>query len=232
MIKILENVYLIFGYGHNCNGYLVRYSDEESLLIDTGLGIYDRNWGFSNEKPYAELLSLIKEFNVKNIILTHYHLDHLGGAMSLPDDIKKNITFICHENEQQYIEEPNYTYIDPFMKTVVKALKIDQAVSQNDQLNFGSFNLDIIHTPGHTPGSFCLYDKSKKVLFSGDCVFPEGSFGRVDFPGSDADQMISSLEYLTSLDINSLLAGHMEPIQSNANESIKLSFNNAKYMLF
>ena len=67
-----------------------------------------------------------------------------------------------------------------------------------DGFDVGSVKLEIINTPGHSKGSICLYEKANKVLFSGDTVFPQGSFGRVDLPTGNLKELVNSLEKLTS----------------------------------
>ncbi len=117
------------------------------------------------------------------------------------------------------------------MLTSLDSIQITNSLNNNESIIIGDLNFKVIHTPGHTEGSMSLFEEDNKWLFSGDCVFPQGSFGRVDFPGSDAEKMLESLEHLSSLDINSLFAGHMEPILSNASQSIKTSYQNAKLMI-
>ena len=231
MKKINKNVSLLFGYGYNCNSYLVSTPEGDSLLIDSGLGSYDSAWGFSNNNPVEELKSCLESFNVKQIILTHGHLDHIGGVASLRSNELSKIDVVCHKMEQTHLELPNTSYIDPLMQSTIQPLTITNPVSHGDTIQLGNFTFNIIHTPGHTEGSMCLLEEDQKWLFSGDCVFPEGAFGRVDFPGSDAQKMLDSLESLCSLEVDSLFAGHMNPILTNASKSISNSYLNAKLMI-
>ena len=229
--KILNNVSLLFGYGYNCNSYLITSSNGESLLIDSGLGSFDATWGYTLNNPLQELLTVIKSYNITNVFLTHAHLDHVGGIASLTSGQREKVEIYCHEVEKKYLELPDSHYIDPLMRSSLESISISKSFANKENFGFGDLNFEVIHTPGHTQGSICLYEPTKKWLFSGDCVFPQGSFGRVDFPGSDAEKMLSSLEILTSLEIESLFAGHMEPLITDAQESIKMSFRNAKLMI-
>ncbi|NVM29172.1 MAG: MBL fold metallo-hydrolase [Candidatus Helarchaeota archaeon] len=83
--------------------------------------------------------------------------------------------------------------------------------------------------PGHTAGSIVLYESSKKLLISGDVVFPEGSFGRTDFPIGSGAQLVESLKKIAEMDVEILLAGHRPPIMKNANN--QKSYQIAKLML-
>ena len=231
MKRILNDVSLLFGYGYNCNGYLVSSSNGESLLIDSGLGSFDATWGYSLNKPLEELSIAIKSFDIRNVFLTHAHLDHVGGIASLTSNQKENIKIYCHEEEKKYLELPDSRYIDPLMSSSIEPIIISKSFANKENFSIGEYTFQVIHTPGHTQGSMCLYEPTRKWLFSGDCVFPQGSFGRVDFPSSDAEKMISSLEILASLEIESLFAGHMEPLITGAQESIKISYQNAKLMI-
>lgn len=231
MQKIMSNISLLFGYGYNCNGYLITSAEGESLLIDSGLGKFDASWGYVVKNPTEELLSCLKSYNVKQIVLTHAHLDHSGGVASLTPEQREGITIYCHEDERSHLESPDSLYINPINKFSLDPITITQSLANGDCLVISDYTFEVIHTPGHTEGSMCLYEPDKKILFSGDCVFPEGSFGRVDFPGSNPEKMLSSLEHLASLEIESLFAGHMEPIISNAKTSIQRSYQNAKLMI-
>ena len=81
----------------------------------------------------------------------------------------------------------------------------------------------MIHTPGHTPGGICLYSERDKALFSGDTVFPEGSFGRTDLPGGNATKLVESIRKLTLLDVSVMYPGHEDIVNRSANEQIRMS---------
>ncbi|NYZ79649.1 MBL fold metallo-hydrolase, partial [Candidatus Micrarchaeota archaeon] len=76
-----------------------------------------------------------------------------------------------------------------------------------ERINLGKTTLDVIHTPGHTPGSACFLDKKDGVLFSGDTVFADG-VGRTDLNGGDGRALVKSLEEITTLPFEHLLPGH------------------------
>lgn len=76
------------------------------------------------------------------------------------------------------------------------------------KIDLGDSTLRVIHTPGHTPGSICLYEAQSKSLFSGDTVFPYGSVGRTDLPGGSSRDLIRSISRLVKLDVSVLYPGH------------------------
>ncbi len=84
-------------------------------------------------------------------------------------------------------------------------------VLQAGELIIGNLRFQIIHTPGHSPGSFCLYWPDRKALFTGDVVFNQG-VGRTDLPGGDGQALKESILRLSHLDVEYLLPGHGEPI--------------------
>ncbi|MFW9928683.1 MAG: MBL fold metallo-hydrolase [Candidatus Thorarchaeota archaeon] len=229
MLEIYPHVYFFAGQGYNCNCYIIQ-GDESSLIIDSGLGKYGTVWGdnTANQRIFENILT--SEEKNYELCITHAHLDHSGGIMSLNNNIRNKIKILAHKDESRYLEEPNRRYIDPITKsTSIKPIFIDKKLENENIVSFGDFELKIIHTPGHTSGSICLYEREKKLLFSGDTVFPEGSFGRVDFPGSNPELMIESLELITSLDVIGLFAGHMNPvISTEIQKDLMMSYKIAK----
>lgn len=229
MQEIIPGIFLILGKGYNCNGYLLT-SDKEALIIDAGLGEFSDNWGF-NINQQEELENILGKYKyINQICLTHAHLDHTGGVMSLKKELRETLKISAHEKESKYLRIPNLAYIDPIVKSNnIKPILIDKKLRNGDKINVGNKELEILHTPGHTEGSMCLWESENKILFSGDTIFPEGSFGRVDFPGSNSSDLVTSLEMIASLEISSLLAGHMNPdLGPDLKDSVITSYKIAK----
>lgn len=90
--------------------------------------------------------------------------------------------------------------------------------------------LEVVHTPGHTPGSICLYHREKRLLFSGDTIFPEGSFGRYDLPGGDLAALRQSVEALSRLEVKELYPGHGMPVRNGGSRHIAASREVLKVM--
>ena len=100
-------------------------------------------------------------------------------------------------------------------------------VEEGDLIHTELGPFQVVWTPGHTGGSICLYGEEEKILFSGDTVFPDGSFGRFDGESGGLTAIIESLRKLTELDVDVMLPGHGPPVFEDASEHIRQSYVNA-----
>ena len=186
----------IFGpFETNC--YVV--SDEQHVLLIDPACAYE--WEQQELLRYIENLS---PFNFHlSIIATHGHLDHLWGAawasktwqtpvLMHPDDIP-----MAKAMQQQYDLFGVRATAEPFPMENIKSARLCRSI---EILNLKSqmSNFQLLETPGHTPGSICLYFPDEKTLFSGDTLFQMG-YGRTDLPGGNMGQLITSLERLFTL---------------------------------
>jgi len=146
----------------------------------------------------------IKPEDLEYIILTHYHFDHVFGVPKIKEET--NAKIMIHESDARFLD-----------------FKPDKLLKDNDVINLDNFSLKVIHTPGHTPGSICLYEPKSKSLFSGDTFFTGGGIGRTDFPGGNAEELKKSIEKLSKLDVRILYPGHGEITEDNVNEQIRTS---------
>jgi len=156
------------------NNYLVIDEEsKEAVLIDC-----------SANDP--EIKNAIKEAgaNLKYILLTHGHFDHVAGIR--PDSAK----IVMHENDLPIIKQANQ-YLPMFGIPEITIPNIDIYIKDGDILKIGNNEIKVIHTPGHTQGGVCYLIGDN--LFSGDTVFRE-AVGRCDLEGGDFDQIVESIE--------------------------------------
>lgn len=185
---------------NNCNTYLIDGSVR--ILIDPGHIMH-----FDHVRNgLAELGLGIDDVHV--VIVTHAHPDHIEAVRLFKGGSAK---IAMHEMAWQLIESFG-PMIDPNMD--VNALRPDVFLGEG-KTEMGDAALEVIHTPGHSPGSVSLYWPEKKALFAGDLIFEEG-IGRTDIPGGDGAQLKESIRRVAELDIELLLPGHGGVIQGKA----------------
>lgn len=123
------------------------------------------------------------------VLLTHGHFDHTAG-------VKKGWKSLMHPADMKFGSKMPYFVPQGAEELGMRPMK------------WGKFELEFIHTPGHTPGSVCIFERKNRVLFSGDTLFQDGACGRVDFPGGNIEKMRESLEKLADVDYAVLCPGH------------------------
>lgn len=171
------------------NSYIITINDY-IYIIDPG----------DNEKMISSYIKS-KGLPVKNILLTHAHVDHIGAVKSLYEKFNKPSVFL-HKNDHKL-----YYSADNCLPPIIPALKEHAPLIDNLENN----DFEILHTPGHTQGSVCFYFKENNTLISGDTLF-KGSAGRTDLPGGDYKTILTSLnEKLLNLPGNTeVFPGHGE----------------------
>ena len=147
------------------------------------------------------------DVNIKYIILTHGHSDHICGVNEHKAEFP-DAKIVAYKDEEAMLENPNLNQSPGF--GVPYSTKADILVSDGDELKVGDVTLKFIHTPGHTEGGMCIYVKEAKALFSGDTLFRQ-SIGRTDFPGASYKQIIDSIRKKLFLlpDDTNVFPGHM-----------------------
>lgn len=154
---------------------------------------------------YERIAEVVKKQGLrpKLIVFTHGHYDHICAARDLKD--MYHIPVLMHEDDA-------VTYQRSKALCVSWGLSADdfpsdyKTVKNGDRISAGSMTFEVIHTPGHTPGSVCLY--GHETLFTGDTLF-KGSVGRTDLPGGDTEKLRDSLKKLMSLPPDTkVLCGH------------------------
>jgi len=172
---------LILGaYQTNC--YILRENEaaKDCLIIDTGL-------------EAGELVNFLQrhKLNPVAVVLTHGHADHIIGLAALRSRFP-DIKVYIHKLDAEMLTETNSNML-AFMKQPFSVESADFLIEESNAIEEAGINLDVLHTPGHTPGGICLYSKADGIVFVGDTLFAD-SVGRTDMPGGSATQLIKSIK--------------------------------------
>src|SRR3954468_8719395 len=132
-------------------------------------------------------------WKLKLIVSTHRHWDHIGDNAPLSAATGADIA--AHLLDRHGLEDTSGAFMAPLpIPPSVPAIDL----AEGSRIRFGSIDLEVLHTPGHTEGSVCLLADNEGLLFTGDTLFA-GGWGRTDFPGGSADQLIDSLARLSGM---------------------------------
>jgi len=134
------------------------------------------------------------KIDIKKILLTHSHWDHIGDVATLKEEF--DVPVIIHPLDVPNLENPGADGLPLFMP--IRGVKPDELLAEGDKIQIGEKLFEVIDTPGHTPGGVCFYCPEESILISGDTLF-QGSIGNLSFPTSDPDAMWKSLEKLAQL---------------------------------
>jgi hydroxyacylglutathione hydrolase len=171
---------LVLGeYQTNC--YVLREdaSANDCLIVDAGLGS-------------AELISFLEEnrLNPVAVVLTHGHIDHIAAVTELRKQYP-DIKVYIHKLDAPMLTQPQHN----LSALVGGALSIEPAdllVDNKSIIEQAGVKLEVLHTPGHTPGGICLYSNDEGIIFTDDSLFAE-SIGRTDFPNGSMERLLKSI---------------------------------------
>ena len=168
-----------------------------------------------------------KPSDIKTIAITHAHIDHIGSLAEMKEATGAKVA--AHSEDADFIAGKKsmsmgkniswkfriFRLLSPFMKA--KPVQPDIILKENDEIS----GMMVIHTPGHTPGSICLFDKNHDVLFVGDLIRFMG--GKIVGPPItlDEEQVRDSLEKISGLKFGVMLGGHGQPLMPNADAKVR-----------
>lgn len=203
--SIDEDTYIISEYRHweETRCYLLN-GNKRSLLIDTGLGICD----ISEE---------VKKLTDKPVtaVATHIHWDHIGGHKYYPD-------FYAHEAELDWLSGGFPLTMDMIRSMVVDRCDLPDGYNvgtyeffqgtpprilhDSDVIDIGGRVIEILHTPGHSPGHMCFWEKERGYLFTGDLVYKDTLFAY--YPSTDPEAYLESLKKISGLPVKRVFPAH------------------------
>ena len=168
------------------NAYVITDKDTGDVaLVDPG----------STDSALSEYIDSVSD-NIKYILLTHGHFDHIGGAGEYAD--KHDAKIVISSLEEDFLTDNNLNLSCMFFRPL-DPIKADITLNDGDILTLGNTAFKFIHTPGHTKGSGCFVFEADRAIFSGDTLF-FSSMGRTDFPTGDPLTMLTSLRRLRDLE--------------------------------
>ncbi len=188
------------GMRFDSNIYIIRDDgNSETAIVDAGTGF---NFHYvTGEIERADGISAI--------ILTHEHFDHCGGAPGLKKLYGAEV--MIHEAGAETLEK-GLDWSASLFGAEQPVMEVDRKLKDGDIVMLGEEHLHVIYTPGHSPGSICLYNPEDKSLFSGDTIFSDGGIGRTDFFGGDIKKLASSIkkiyDMVSHLNTLNLYPGH------------------------
>jgi len=211
-VQITSNVHAFIWRSttaNNCNTYLI--DGPTRMLIDPG-----HSKQFEHVRKGLGELGLSLD-DIGLILGTHAHPDHIEAAGLFKE---KAALVTLHQKDWRFLKSmdkyPN-TPLSISSKSIAPAFFLKEG-----DLSVNGLDFLVLHTPGHSPGSVCLYWPDEKLLFSGDVVFKAG-LGRTDLPGGKGSLLKQSIKRLAGLELEWLLPGHGDVISGN--EAIKANFD-------
>ena len=182
--------------GPLANNVYVVYSPDtkEALLIDPALESADA----------VDAVLKKHGLTLKTVVATHRHFDHVAEAATTL--ARHGAAMLAHESDAPALSQPIRSAFFPGAE--FPPAPVTRTLHDGDEVTVGDATFTVLHTPGHTPGSICLYEERQGHLFAGDTLF-KGSFGRYDLPGGDPGTLRESLRRLATLPSETqVLPGH------------------------
>ncbi|MHB7981709.1 MBL fold metallo-hydrolase [Clostridium sporogenes] len=200
-----KDTHIISEYRHweETHAYLLN-GTERSLLLDTGLGICN---------IYDEVIKLTDK--PVTAVATYIHWDHIGGHKFFPD-------FYAHEDELNWLNGEFPLTLEQIKDMVVDRCDLPEGynvdnyrffqgtptmvLKDNDIIDIGGRSIQVVHTPGHSPGHICFFEKERGYLFTGDLVYKDTLFAY--YPSTDPKAYLKSIERVATLPVKKVFPAH------------------------
>ena len=203
--QVDESTYIISEYHHweETHCYLLIGS-ERALLIDTGLGV-------------CNIYEQVRRLTDKPVtaVATHIHWDHIGGHKYFPE-------FYAHEAELDWLNGKFSLPLQAVKNMVADRCELPEdfcingyaifqgkpgrLLDDGDTIDLGGRTIQVLHTPGHSPGHLCFWEDEKGYLYSGDLVYEGTLFA--NYPSTDPQSYLTSLEKIARLPVKQIFPGH------------------------
>jgi glyoxylase-like metal-dependent hydrolase (beta-lactamase superfamily II) len=217
LMKILDNLHGFLWSSmsaNNCNTYLI--DGPARVLIDPGHAHL-----FGHVEGGLKTLGLGIE-DIDLVIATHCHPDHLEAVKLFKD---RQALFAVHQEDWKLVQE-----MGRYLGAAVEPDFYNPAFFlQEGELVVKGLEFQVVHTPGHSPGSISLYWPEQKALFTGDVIFREG-LGRTDLPGGNGGTLKESIKRLAGIEVERLLPGHGDIVEGGA--EVKMNFQKVERFWF
>ncbi len=217
MIKVTDTLFLIPGHDEmipDAHVYLLGQPSSGDLsLVDAGLV------GKGAYKIGALTAGGVRLTDIKRVIMTHTHLDHIGCLREIMNEIP-SLELWVHAAEAEFLEKGDERTVYGMamfkqmcqtqyrLKDGAFTFKVDRWLNDGEELRIGGETWKVLHVPGHSAGGIALYSSVTGVLIPGDVVYADHSIGRFDLHGADPSQLNKSLNTLAGLQVKALLPGH------------------------
>lgn len=176
---ILKELKIDTWVGDLTNCYIIQDEESKETMVIDPAGDVDK---------IVEMLDILQA-KLKYIYITHCHGDHIGGVKELKERYGGQI--ITERNSAENLLNPNIN-LTTYLGMGEITIDVDARIDEGDLLHLGELEFKVLHTPGHTSGSSCLYCETENLLFSGDTLF-RGTWGRTDTPTGSFEDIINSI---------------------------------------